>query len=736
MKSVVRVCVIIAFLVSGSAGQSKTSLTVERIFQKPALDGVRVSNIRWSPDGSKVCYLRIDATSDFNDLWWFDVSSGKSSLLVKSEVILRGEQKFSKEELMMRERTRQTGLGITKYVWAPDGNSVFFPIDGDVYVFDANTRKVSQRTKTADSEFDPKIAPAGGQLSYVRGGEIYTLDLKSDKETKLTSGATDKIKNGISEFIAQEEMGRTTGYWWSPDSKHISYLQIDNTPVGEFKIPDYLTYYTDIKVQEYAKAGQSNTLVKVGVVPATGGKTTWLDLGQNRDIYVARVDWLPDGQKLAVQLQTRSQDTLDLCLYDIKSVSRTILLREIDSKWVSLHDELRFLHNRKQFLWSSERDGFKHLYLFDMNGEMVNRVTKGTWDIDKLIAVDEEKGMVYFTANKESPLERHFYSVKLDGSDFRRLSRSDGWHEVVLSPDFQRFIDTYSNLLRPPLVSLESVSRKSAVMVEANPTSELDNFALPKPELITFESDAGHELHAFIIKPSTFDVNKQYPVIVYVYGGPTSQIVADRWGAGGGMQRALWHRSMAEKGYIVFGVDGRGTPGRGREFQNHIHKRLGYVEVKDQISGVNYLRTLPFVDSSRIMIWGKSYGGYMTCMAMFTTGSPYKFGMAVAPVTDWRNYDTHYTERYLERPQDNPEGYRLSSPINFVNGLQRKLLVVHGIADDNVHFQDSVILAEELQKANKQFDFMPYPRSTHSFSGDVVGTHLYNLLSRYIQENL
>jgi dipeptidyl-peptidase-4 len=736
VEIVVRVCVVIAFVVSGSAGQSKASLTVERIFQKPALDGVRVSNIQWSPDGSKVCYLRADASSDIKDLWMFDVPSGEAKLLFRADEILKGEQRFSEEERRVRERTRQTALGITDYFWDPGGTHVFIPLNGDIYVFDIATRDVRQLTETPASEFDPKLAPSGLDLSYILDGEIYVLNLKSGQETKLTSGATAKIKNGISEYIAQEEMGRTTGYWWAPDGKRIAYLQIDNSLVREFHIPDYLTYYTDVKVQEYAKAGQSNTLMKVGVVSATGGNTTWLDIGQNTDIYVPRVDWLPGGTKLAVQLQTRNQDTLDLYLYDIKSGSHTLLLREADSKWVSLHDDLRFLPNRKQFLWSSERDGFKHLYLFNMNGEMVNRITKGNWDINKLIGVDEEKGIVYFTANEKSLLERHFYSVRLDGSGFRRLSRSDGWHEVVLSPDFQWFIDTYSNLLRPPLVSLESVSKTLAVMVEANPTSELDNYALPKPEFITFESDAGHELHAFIIKPSTFDVNKQYPVIVYVYGGPTSQIVANRWGAGGGMQRALWHRSMAEKGYIVFGVDGRGTPGRGREFQNRIHKRLGYVEVQDQISGVDYLRSQPYIDPSRIMIWGKSYGGYMTCMAMFSTISPYKFGMAVAPVTDWRNYDTHYTERYLERPQDNPEGYRLSSPINFVNGLQAKLLVVHGIADDNVHFQDSVILADELQKANKQFDFMPYPRSTHSFSGDAVGMHLYNLLSRYIEENL
>jgi len=735
----VRVLSLTLFLLVTShaaVGQAKQPLTVERIFQRPSLEGVAVSGIQWSRDGSRIAYLRADPSSPTKDLWLYDVASGKGSLLVRAEDMLAGEQIFSREEQMVRERTRQTDAGITSYFWSPSGKEIFIPLSGDVFVLTLVSKNVKQLTSTLASEFDPKVSPSGNNLAYVRDNEIYVLDLASRSETRLTSGSSDKIKNGISEFIAQEEMDRTTGYWWAPDGKHIAYLQIDNTPVKEFQVPNYLAPYTDIEVQEYAKAGEANTIVKVGVVSVQGGQTTWLDLGPNTDMYIPRVDWLPDGKRIAVQLQTRNQDTLDLMIFNFETGKGSPLLRETDPRWVSLHYNLRFLQDGKRFLWSSERDGFQHLYLYDMNGKLLNQVTKGTWEVDKLIEVDEKAGTVFFLATEKSPLERHLYSVKLDGSNFKRLSTSGGWHEITMSPDKNVYVDKYSNTTRPPLVSLMSVSKKTATMIEANPPTEFEIYQLPRPEFFKLTATDGEVLNALMIKPPSFDATRKYPVITYVYGGPTSQVVANQWGAGGGMARCLWHRMMAEKGYLVFSVDGRGTPGRGREFQNHVHKQLGLAEVRDQLSGLAYLKSQPYVDTTRIMIWGKSYGGFMTCLTMFTEPEAYKLGIALAPVTDWRSYDTHYTERYLESPKDNPEGYQASSPINFAGKLKRRLLLVHGLVDDNVHFQDSILLADELQKANKQFDFMPYPRSTHAFSGDAVGTHLYNYLSRYIQENL
>lgn len=736
MRQFSKPALLLVFLCAVAPLHGQQSLTVERLFQKPALEGPDISGITWSPDGVHIAYLKQEPTSSQKELWLFDLDDSRSTRLVRGADLIEGEEQLSPEEQALRERTRQTGSGITRCFWSPDGKAIFIPFSGDVFRYDFASQRSTRITKTPESEFDPKISPDGSTLSYVRGGEIVVLDLKSGKESRLTTGATDKIKNGISEFVAQEEMGRTTGYWWSPDSKRIAYLQIDNTPVKEFAIPKFLTNFTDIERQEYPKAGESNTVVKVGVVSASGGATTWLDLGVNSDVYIPRVDWLSDSKNIAVQVQSRNQDTVDLRLCDAATGTSTLLLRETNSHWVSLHNDLRFLPTRKQFTWMSERDGFRHLYVFGMDGKLVNQLTSGVWDVEKLAGVGEQQGIVYFTASEKSPLERHLYSVKLDGTGMKRITSTEGWHEITLSPDMKQFVDKFSSATRPPLVSVMSVTKKTAAMVEGNNNPPVAEYDLPKPEFFTVVTERSDTLHAMMIRPSGFDSTRRYPVIMYVYGGPTSQVVANRWGAGGGTARSLWHRMMAADGYLVFAVDGRGTPARGRVFQNHIHMRLGIPELEDQLSGFGYLRTLPYVDTGRVMIWGKSYGGFMTCLAMLHTASPFKLGIALAPVTDWRNYDTHYTERYMEHPQDNLEGYRLSSPVHHAANLRGKLLLVHGIADDNVHFQDAVMLADALQRENKQFDFMLYPRSTHAFAGDDVGTHLYNLLTRYIRENL
>lgn len=733
-----RIALFIAFILSAIPTSlcAQQQLSVERLFQSPSLSGVSVSEVQWSPTGKLVAYLRADAAGSLNELWLYNPATRKASAFLRAEELREAEQPLSPEERMLRERKGITRRGISTYFWSPRGDAIFVPFNGDLYRVEVPGKRIEHVINTPEAEFDPRPSPDGKYVGFVRNGEIVVRDLASGNERQLTTGATDKIKNGVSEFVAQEEMGRHTGYWWSPTSRSLAYLQIDNTPVRVFHIPDFLTDYTDIEQQEYPKAGEANTIVRVGVVSVEGGPTTWLDLGGNPDVYVPRVQWLPDGSRVAVQVHSRNQDTLDVLLCDPHSGTSSLLLRETDSRWVSLHDGLYFLRDAERFLWLSERDGFNHLYLYrkkkEGGSEPVRRLTHGAWDVKQVVGVDEQREKVFFTAYEKSPLELHLYSVRLDGSGFQRLSTSDGYHTITMSPDFQNYTDEYSNLTRPPLLAHMTVSKTTAAMIEENRVSQLDSFLLPVPQFLTVPSaDGKYALNAFIIKPPALDPMKRYPVVMYQYNGPTSQVVVNRWGG----VRMLWHRSLAARGYIVFAVDGRGTPGRGRAFLNYLHKRLGEVELQDQLAGVAYLKSLPYVDSTRIMIWGKSYGGFMTCMAMFRTNA-FKLGIAVAPVTDWKNYDTHYTERYLERPHNNEEGYRLSSPVTYAEGLRGKLLLLHGVVDDNVHFQDSMVLCDALQKANKQFDFMAYPKSTHSLAGAAVGTHWYNLMTRYIRENL
>ncbi|MER3523702.1 MAG: S9 family peptidase [Ignavibacteria bacterium] len=730
---------IIIFLLFSSGpvwAQSRQQLTVERLFALPSLSGVAVSTVSWSPTGKLVAYLRSDAEGGAHEVWLYDAIAKRAARFLGADELFAGEEHVSPEEQMLRERTRSTRSGISNYFWAPDGKSIFVPYSGDLFRVEVSTKRVERILDTPSAEFDPKISPDGTRVAFIREGEVFVKELATGMETRLTSDATNKIKNGISEFVAQEEMDRHTGYWWSPDSKRIAYLQIDNTPVKEFLIPNFLTDYTDVQKQEYPKAGTANTVVRVGVVGVEGSTTTWMRLGSNPDVYVPRVQWLPNGNTLAVQVQSRNQDTIDVLLCDPATGTARLLLRETDPRWVSLHDGLYFFKDGERFLWLSERDGFRHLYLYTIKregvAEPVRQITRGRWDIESVVGVDERRELVYFTAYEKSSLEIHFYSIRLDGSSFKRLSTSDGFRSIAMAPDAQHYVEQYSTVMRPPLLAHMTVSKSTAAMIEENRVPHLDDFDLPQPQFITIPSaDGSVQLHAFIITPPLIDGSRRYPAVVYQYNGPTAQVVVNRWGG----VRMLWHRALAAKGYVVFAVDGRGTPGRGRAFQNLIHKRLGEVELQDQLAGAAYLKALPYVDSTRVMIWGKSYGGFMTCMAMFRTNA-FKLGIAVAPVTDWKNYDTHYTERYLELPYENSEGYRLSSPLTYAGGLNGKLLLIHGVVDDNVHFQDSMLLVDALQKANKQFDFMAYPRSTHSFAGSVVGTHWYSLMTRYIQDHL
>jgi dipeptidyl-peptidase 4 len=721
-------------IVAGLSEVVGQPLSIDRIFSSPSLAGITTQHPRWAPDGRSIAYLRREATEV--ELWLYDPGKKSSARLVKEEDILSGGEVLTPEEQMLRERTRQPGSGIRAFFWSPSGKQIYIPAGGEVYSIDVATRKIKKITETGGKVYDPKISPSGDRLAFVLDGEVTVQTLSSNQRSALTTGATEKIRHGISEYIAQEEMGRTSGYWWSPDGSAIAYLRVDNTPLRVFHIPDYLLPYSDARPQEYAKAGESNSLVRIGVVSSSGGETTWLPFEGNDDRYIARVDWLPSSRKIAVQTQSRNQDSLDLWLYDLSLRSSVLILRERNPRWVSLHDHLTFLVDGS-FLWSSEEDGFRHLYLYGSSGQLRTRLTRGSWDVDKLAGVDEKVGRVYFTATKKSPLERHLYSCTLDGTNLTRISTSDGWHEITMSPDRKRYVDLYSNVNRPPLLALMSVSGSDATLIEKNDTRELHSFNLSPIEFFTLpDIEKKDSLYGFLIKPTAFDSSRKYPVILYVYGGPTSQVVTHRWGAGGGTERFLWHRMMAQQGYVVGAVDGRGTPGRGRAFQDVVYRQLGKAELEDQVHAARYFSRFPFVDSTRMMIWGKSYGGYMTCEAMFSTSGLFKLGIAVAPVTDWKNYDTHYTERYMELPRENPGGYLQCSPLYAAQGLQGKFLLIHGAVDDNVHFQDSMLLADALQKANKQFDFMPYPRSTHAFSGSDVGRHLYSLLTRYIVENL
>ncbi|MGA9117141.1 MAG: DPP IV N-terminal domain-containing protein [Bacteroidota bacterium] len=696
---------------------------------------MRIAGVQFSPDGSLLAYLRTDPGGEEMELWVYPVPGGPARRLLRPADLGGAEGRIPDEERMVRERLRRTEEGITSFAWTDEGTGLLIPWGGGVWLYEMAGGRLARLLSQADA-FDPRLSPGGRYLSFVAGGEIRVLDRGTSGIRTLTSGAAPGITNGISEFVAQEEMGRTSGYWWSPDGTRIAFLRVDNRGVEEFRIPRFLEEGTAVVPQPYPRAGSPNAEVRVGVVGVGGGGVSWLETASGEDAYIARVSWHPAGERVMVQVQNRRQDTLRLWSMDPGGKDRTLLLTETDPRWVTLHDSFQWIEDGRRFLWASERTGFRHIYCADPDGAGLRPVTAGEWEVHGLAGVDETAGRVYFSAGDPSALERRLCWAPLAGGDPRPVTVEPGWHDCILAPGARWAADLHSTADSPPSLHLVAIPEGTRTEVEPNADPPVWLSGLPRMEFLRVPGGGGTALNAFLIRPPEFDSARRYPLLLYVYGGPTVQIVLNQWGSAGGSARTLWLRMAATQGILVAGVDNRGTPGRGRAFQEGVRGSLGRVELEDQLAAVEYFRSLSCVDSSRIMIWGKSYGGTMTLAALFRAPGVFRAGMALAPVTDWRNYDTHYTERYLGLPSENPEGYRESSPMTHAGGLAAGLLLVHGMADDNVHFRDSVLLADALQRAGKQFRFMAYPRSTHAFAGEETGAHLYAMLLEYVKEHL
>ncbi len=459
--------------------------------------------------------------------------------------------------------------------------------------------------------------------------------------------------------------------------------------------------------------------------------TVWMDTGKGKGIYLPRVYWVPNGKQVAFIRLDRLQQNLDVLIGNIRNGSTAVILRESDPYWINIEDHVHFFQDSQRFLWGSGRDGYRHLYLYDLKGALINRVTGGQWIVESLDKVDEDSETIYFTSTKEAVTERHVYRVSTDGSGLNRLTDSPGTHSAGFARSGEYFIDSHTDVLVPEQVILRNADGEILRYITEDMQPYLEKYSLKEPEFFTFQGSAGLTYHASLLKPPHFDPEEKYPVLIYVYGGPHAQVVKRSFGR----KRELWHQMMANKGFIVFRMDNRGSHGRGHAWEQVVYGRLGKTELTDQLEGVSYLKSLPYVDSNRIGIWGWSYGGYMTLYAL-THSDVFKAGASVAPVTDWRDYDTIYTERYMGLPQENAEGYRESSPVHRANQLSGNLLLVHGTGDDNVHFQNSVQMVDALIDAGIQFDFMIYPQQQHSISPTTDRIHLFRLLTRYFERHL
>jgi dipeptidyl-peptidase-4 len=749
-------CLLWIILNAMSSVATAEKLTIERLFAAPNLSGHSLSSPRISPDGHFVAYLRgKESNKDRLDLWAYDIARDEHRLLVDSALLEPEERALSAEELQRRERQRTAALsGIVEYEFSPDSRYLLAPLGGDLYVYDlqATPDKAVRRLTTGASATDAHFSPHGAYVSFIRAQNLVVYDLATSTERAITKDGGGLISYGTAEFIAQEEMHRTTGYWWSPDEKRIAFTRVDESPVAE--VDRFEIYADSVKVikQRYPAAGATNALVQlfvktIGGTQANDAPQVQVDLGKNPDFYLARVNWLPNNMALAVQRQTRDQKTLTLLRADAETGTTHELLSEHSDTWVDLHDELTFLEHSPRFIWASSRSGFKHLYLYDLTGKLIRPLTGGDWEVGgdsdarALRGVDERNGVAYFMANAESPLERHLYSVSLNDarSAPRRITADSGWHDVSMSKDSKMFLDTFSTTDHPPSLTLRTADGKAIAALVPNDVTPDHPYApylsehLPT-EFGTLRASDGQTLHYQIIKPKNLVPGKRYPVVVDVYGGPGVQQVRKAWPAS---PTYFFRQYLAQHGYIVFTLDNRGSASRGVRFKTAIYHHMGSVEVQDQVAGVTFLKTLPYVDPQRIAVFGWSYGGYMALMCMMQAPDVFAAGVAGAPVTDWHLYDTHYTEQYMGTPQENAAGYTASSVMTHANQLRGPLLIMHGMADDNVLFTHSTTLFKKLQDLNKQFDIMTYPGSKHGLLRNAgTGPHGFATIKRFLDKQL
>ena len=721
------------------------TLEIERLYAAPDLDGPSPRGVKISPDSSRVTFLRGKETDPLQmDLWEYHIEDRQMRLLVDSTALVAGDEALSEEELARRERLRIVGQrGIVSYQFAPDGNRLLFPLNGDLFLYDLDGAKTRQLTDTAAGETDPKFSSTGRYVSFIRDQDLYAIDLETFEELRLTHDGGGLVRNGMAEFIAQEEMDRYTGYWWAPDDSGVAFVRVDESPVQvaeRFEI-----YAEDFKVyeQRYPATGTPNVLVKLGVVAPDGKDLRWMDIGEEADIYIARVDWFPDGRFLAVQRQSRDQQTLDLLKVHARSGESRVLLTETSDTWINLHNELAFLESLPRFIWSSERSGHAHLYLYDNDGALIRPLTSGDWDVadgararSALLHVDEADGRLFVTGTLDSPMERNIYEVSLSGdAKPRRISEAPGWHKADFADNGEFYVDSFNSALLPPQLSLHRPDGSRIAFIAENRLDESHPYhpylaTRPSIEFGTLDAEDGQTLYYRMLKPADFDPGKRYPVIVYVYGGPMGQSVTNEWNVG-------FNEILARRGFVVFTIDNRGTGFRGTAFDAPLYRHMGNIEVADQMAGIEYLKSQDFVDPDRIGIWGWSYGGYMTLMSLFKEPGVFAAGVSGAPVTDWTLYDTHYTERYLGTPQDNAEGYEASGVFPYADNLEAPLLLIHGMADDNVLFTNSTKLMKTLQEGGRPFDVMTYPGSKHGLTRvPATGQHAYAHILRFFQQHL
>lgn len=692
-----------ALLAAAAVWAQKKPITLEALEQPRGRgEDARV----WAPDG------RAFAFRQGGELKLYDAASQTTKTLIairelEGAAVTRPD---AAGPFDWTNRNARTG----GMAWSDDGKSLLYAVKGDIFLIGVPGGKIEQLTKTSDIEIAPQLSPDGKKVVFRRGWDLYAVDISSKKETPLTSGGSETLRNGGLDWVYPEEIGLDCAFSWSPDSRWVAYLQFDTSHEPLFPHADLLGLRAVFEPERYPQAGENNATVRLGVVAATGGPTHWLDAATTTSSdLLARVGWMPDSRRLYIVRMNRVQNHLDAMALDTESGKGSTIFRESDPYWLNLRGDLRFVQNNgNHFLWTSERDGYSHLYLYSSDGKEVRQITRGDWEVASIAAVDEAGRRIFYTSNEPSPLERHLYVIGFDGQNKRRLTSEAGTHQISMGPGGGFYLDTFSNLNSAPRTVLHAGDGMALGVYREADRRETEEYTVLPAEIVQFHGPDGTLLYGRLIRPAGYQPGKRYPVVVNVYGGPDVALpVRNAW-PGIDVDQVL-----AQRGYAVWQAENRGGAGRGHKFETVIYHNLGVNELADQVAGVRHLISMGIADPERIGIRGHSYGGFMTVNALLNAPDVFRAGFAGAPVTSWLNYDTIYTERYMGLPLDDEAGYHDTALPQHAANLKGKLMLVHNFEDDNVLFQNTLQLTAALEAAGKQFEMMLYSQKTHGITG-------------------
>jgi dipeptidyl-peptidase-4 len=713
------------------AGAQQRQLTVDAIYhpeRRIDFSGSPPTDITWL-DAST--YLTTRRTARGVEWVRVDADTGRTSRLFDPDLMeqaLDALPGIGREEAALAARSSTLTMN-------PAHTAALVTIADDLYYYQFGAPAAVRLTATPGVEEEATFSPDGRLVAFIRGNNLHVVDVEGRREVALTRDGSAEILNGKLDWLYQEELygrGRFRAFWWSPDSARLAFLQLDERPVPEYTLVDDIPYRPIVEVTDYPKAGDPNPKVRLGISRVAGGEPRWVDLSAYAaiDFLVVNVDWTPDSRQVVYQVQDREQTWLDLNLADAAAGRSRRVLRETTPAWVNENGNPTWLGDGS-FLWLSERTGFRHVYHYRPDGTLIRQITTGRWDVRTLYGIDEQTSTIYFAAPERSAVGIDIYRIALDGSGLTRLSEALGTHRAIFNPTFTRYVDIWSTITTPPQVRLHRADGAELRVIDANPVPALAEYRLSRPEFVQVKARDGFVMEAVLIKPPDFDPSRRYPVYQFTYAGPGTAVVRDRWEG----TQYLFHQLLAQHGIVVWMLDNRSASGKGVASQWPIYGRLGELELQDLEDGIAWLTQQPWVDRSRILLSGWSYGGFMTAYAL-THSTSWAAGIAGAPVTDWRDYDTIYTERYMKLPQNNPDGYRRTAPRLAADRLHGRLLLVHGTIDDNVHIQNSMQFAYELQRAGKSFEMMVYPRSRHAITDSYLTTHLRRLMFEFVMRTI